>query len=62
MKDWSESSIDIKEFIRRAEDCCNEKNYQGATRHVINIVNEAQDWLDFLIKKTEKDFDMDGRC
>jgi hypothetical protein len=62
MKDWSECSIDIKEYMSRAESACNSKNYQGATRHVINIINEAQDWLDFLVKKSEDDFDMDGRC
>jgi len=54
MKDWSESSIDIKEYQRRAEDACNAKNFQGATRHVINLINEAQDWLDFLVKEAEE--------
>lgn len=62
MKDWSESSIDIREYQRRAEAACNARNYQGASRHVINLINEAQDWLDFLVKKAEEDFDMDGRC
>jgi hypothetical protein len=62
MKDWSENSINLKEYIRRAEDCCNEGNYKGATRHVISMVNEAQDWLDFLVTKTEKDFDTNGKC
>mgnify|MGYP003351529061 CR=1 FL=1 len=54
MKDYSECIINIKEFLRRAEDCFNAKNPTGASYHVMNVINEAQDLLDFSIEETRE--------
>jgi hypothetical protein len=50
MKDYSECIINIREFVRRAEDAFNAKNIKGAQHHVMNLVNEAQDLLDYAIE------------
>ena len=54
MKDYSECIINLKEFIRRSEDCFNAKNYIGAQHHVMNLVNEAQDLLDYAIEQSKE--------
>ena len=54
MKDYSECLINIREFLRRAEDCFNAKNPVGASHHAMNAIHETQDLLDFAIEQTRE--------
>ncbi len=54
MKDYAECIINIKEFVRRAEETLNAKNVIGAQHHVMNLVNEAQDLLDYTIEHSKE--------
>lgn len=57
MKDYSECLINVREFLRRAEDCFNAKNPVGASHHVMNAIHETQDLLDFAIEQTRENSD-----
>ena len=49
-KDYSECLINIKEFLRRAEDCFNAKNHMGAYHHVMNAFQETEDLLEVALE------------
>jgi hypothetical protein len=55
MKDYSECLINIREFLRRTEECLQAKNAIGAVHHAMNAVNETQDLLDIAIDGTRED-------
>lgn len=55
MKDYSECIINIKEFIRRAEDCFNAKNPIGAYKHTMDAFNEVQELLDVALEESKDD-------
>jgi len=46
MKDYSECIINIKEFVRRAETCFNDKNPIGAQKYVDDIVSEVTELVE----------------
>ena len=54
-KDYSECIINIKEFIRRAEDCFNAKNPMGAYHHVMNAFQETEDLLEIALEESKHD-------
>lgn len=53
MKDYSECLINIREFLRRAEECFLAKNSIGAYHHGMNAFKETQDLLEFALKDME---------
>ena len=59
MKDYSECLINVREFLRRAEECFLAKNDIGAYEHGMNAFKEIQDLLECALEgMKEKD---DGR-
>lgn len=59
MKDYSECLINIREFLRRTEECFQAKNSIGAYEHGMNAFKEVQDLLECALEgMKEKD---DGR-
>lgn len=46
MKDYSECIINIKEFVRRAEDCFNAKNPIGAQKFAEDVMRESVDLIE----------------
>lgn len=48
-KDYSECIINIKAFVRRAEDCFNAKNPIGAYHHTMNAFKEVEELLDIAL-------------
>ena len=56
MKDYSECLINIREFLRRAEECFLAKNDIGAYHHSMNAFKEMQDLLEVALEgMKEKD-------
>ena len=54
MKDYSECIINIREFLRRTEDCFNAKNPMGAYHHAMSAFQEMEDLLEIALEE--------GRC
>ena len=54
-KDYSECIINIKEFIRRAEDCFNARNPMGAYHHVMSAFQETEDLLEIALEESKCD-------
>lgn len=50
-KDYSECLINIKEFLRRAEECFLNKNPIGAYHHAMSAFQETQDLLDVALEE-----------
>ena len=48
-KDYSECLINIREFLRRSEECFQAKNNMGAYHHVMNAFQETQELLDIAL-------------
>ena len=46
MKDYSECIINIKEFVRRAEECFNAKNPIGAQKYAEDVMREAVELIE----------------
>ena len=59
MKDYSECLINVREFLRRAEDCFNAKNPVGASHHVMNAIHDTKDLFDFAIVQTSEKNDVE---
>jgi hypothetical protein len=53
-KDYSECFINIRYFLRNAEDCFNAKNPMGAYHHVMNAFQEVQELLDIALEEGKK--------
>ena len=51
MKDYSECIINIKEFIRRAEECFNDKNHMGAYHHAMKAFQETEELLEIALEE-----------
>ena len=51
MKDYSECIINIREFLRRAEDCFNTKNPMGAYHHAMSAFQEVEDLLEIALEE-----------
>ena len=50
MKDYSECIINIREFLRRTEDCFNAKNPMGAYQHAMQAFQETEDLLEIALE------------
>lgn len=53
MKDYSECIINIKEFLRRAEDCFNAKNPIGGKKYAEDVMREAVDLIESAKEMTK---------
>lgn len=53
MKDYSECIINIKEFIRRTDECFNANNPIGAYHHAMKAFQETQELLDIALEKSK---------
>ena len=53
-KDYSECLINIREFLRRSEECFQAKNHMGAYHHVMSAFQEMEDLLEIALEE--------GRC
>ncbi len=55
MKDYSECLINIRTFLRRAEECFLAKNSIGAYEHGMDAFKELQDMLEFALEDMKED-------
>lgn len=53
-KDYSECLINIREFLRRAEDCFLAKNPMGAYHHAMQAFQETEDLLEVALEESKK--------
>jgi hypothetical protein len=53
MKDYAESLVNAREFLRRTEDCLLENNHMGAYHHAMQAFRETEDLLDYCLEKTK---------
>lgn len=53
-KDYSECLINIKHFLRNAEDCFLAKNPMGAYHHVMNAFQETEELLEIALDEAKK--------
>lgn len=53
MKDYSESMINTREFLRRTEDCLLDNNHMGAYHYAMQAFREVQDLLEYCLEKSK---------
>ena len=51
MKDYSECLINIREFLRRAENCFQANNHMGAYHHLMQAFKETEDVMEIALEK-----------
>jgi hypothetical protein len=55
MTDYSESIINTREFLRRAEQCLQAKNTTGAYHHAMNAFKETEALLEYCLEGMKND-------
>jgi hypothetical protein len=53
MKDYAESLVNAREFLRRTEACLLANNHMGAYHHAMQAFRETEDLLDYCLEKTK---------
>lgn len=54
MKDYAESLINAREFLRRTEECLLQNNHMGAYHHAMQTFRETEDLLNYCLEKTKE--------
>jgi len=54
MKDYSECLINVRFFLRNAEECFLAKNPMGAYHHLMNAFQETEEMLEIALEESKK--------
>lgn len=54
MKDYADSLINAREFLKRTESCLLANNHMGAYHHAMQAFREVESLLDFCLEQTRE--------
>ena len=54
MKDYSECLLNVRFFLRNAEECFLTKNPMGAYHHVMNAFQETEELLEIALEESKQ--------